>query len=425
MQGITHSNYFFSEGKSIMRKSFVIISGILLLAIFLNGCTWPFPEPTANAQPPAAPLVSEPATNTPLPAPTVTETATATPSPTPTFTPTSSSIGPDFAPNINPLTGLPVTDTSLLDRRPLAIKVSNFPPDLRPHSGMSFADLVFHYYTEQGMTRFLAFYLGQDSPSVGPIRSARMVDAQLTVLYQSILAYVGGDPTVIQEILGRLANRAISERPSTCPGICRGPNGDVNSVFADTAALTKYADTHNIPGGRQMLGGMVFDPVVPSGGQDLSSLLVEYNFQNRSEWRYDPASGRNARFIESWKNGEIELDKNNKPVLIPLIDRVTKQPISAANAVVLFARYTPLGGNEKYEVEFWSLKKGRALLFRDGKLFDGFWQVTKFDAPLVFKDAQGNPLPFKPGNTWFEVVGEKSILKGPADGNLHVLFEIP
>lgn len=408
-----------------MQKSICFLLGLALFAMFLNGCTFPVSGNMVSANPPAANKDAATSTSTQLPTARSTETATSTSTATitATYTATPSTIGPNFASNIDPLTGLPVGDPSLLERRPMAIKVSNFPADLRPHSGMSFADLVFHYYTEEGMTRFLAVLLGQDSPSVGPLRSARMVDAQLTTLYQAILGYVGGDPTIINEI-GRLGDRAITERPSTCPGICRGPNGDVSSVFANTKALTEFAQAHKISEGRQNLDGMVFDPVVPSGGIELSTLHVRYSWGNRSEWRWDATSGRNLRFIEEYKNGELH-EEGTGPVMIPLTDRVTKQAISAANTVILFARYWPLPGNEKYEVEFWSVKKGRAFLFRDGQLFDGFWVVTKPDAPLVFRDAAGKPLALKPGNTWFEIVGEQSRLTGPKDGRLDILFQIP
>jgi hypothetical protein len=47
---------------------------------------------------------------------------------------------------INPLTGLPAADPALLDRRPVMVKVSNFPRLGRPHAGLSFADIVFDYY---------------------------------------------------------------------------------------------------------------------------------------------------------------------------------------------------------------------------------------------------------------------------------------
>ena len=70
-------------------------------------------------------------------APTATATFTATP--LPVVQPS----GPvDFPENVNPLTGLVVDDPSILDRRPILVKVANYPISGRPHSGLSFADMV-------------------------------------------------------------------------------------------------------------------------------------------------------------------------------------------------------------------------------------------------------------------------------------------
>ncbi|HKY54189.1 MAG TPA: hypothetical protein VJM08_07790, partial [Anaerolineales bacterium] len=43
-------------------------------------------------------------------------------------------------PNLNPLTGLSPSDPSLLERRPMAIKVANYPRYIRPQSGLTLAD---------------------------------------------------------------------------------------------------------------------------------------------------------------------------------------------------------------------------------------------------------------------------------------------
>ena len=73
---------------------------------------------------------------------------------------------------INPLTGLQPADPSRLNRRPMVIKVSNFPRSIRPQWGLSLADHVYEYYLEFGLTRFAAVYLGNDTQRVGPVRSA-------------------------------------------------------------------------------------------------------------------------------------------------------------------------------------------------------------------------------------------------------------
>jgi hypothetical protein len=64
----------------------------------------------------------------------------------------------------------------MLNRRPIVIKVENIPRQDRPQWGLTLADIVFEYYTEQGGTRFAAVYYGQEAEKVGPIRSARFFD---------------------------------------------------------------------------------------------------------------------------------------------------------------------------------------------------------------------------------------------------------
>jgi len=105
-----------------------------------------------------------------------------TSTPLPTATPTQVIVryGPDnFPANVNPLTGLEVADASILERRPIMIKVSNFPREGRPHAGLSAADIVFDYYTGEGANRFLALFYGTDSEQIGPIRSGRLIDRYL------------------------------------------------------------------------------------------------------------------------------------------------------------------------------------------------------------------------------------------------------
>ena len=65
--------------------------------------------------------------------------------------------------SLNPLTGLLPSDPSLMERRPLAIKVANYPRYVRPQSGLTLADTVFEYYIEAGLTRFIAVFYGNDS----------------------------------------------------------------------------------------------------------------------------------------------------------------------------------------------------------------------------------------------------------------------
>src|SRR4030095_7473350 len=62
---------------------------------------------------------------------------------------------------INPLTGLPVQDPSLLDLPAALVSIAHFPPEARPQAGLSYAPFVFEVYITEGATRFLAAFYGE------------------------------------------------------------------------------------------------------------------------------------------------------------------------------------------------------------------------------------------------------------------------
>jgi hypothetical protein len=104
---------------------------------------------------------------------TETPTVPLIPTATPTLQATSSAAGdtgPDlgnFPSGINPLTGLPVNDPTLLNLPAVLISVPNFPPSARPQAGLSYAPWIFEIYIGEGMTRFLATFYGEE-PAVEP-----------------------------------------------------------------------------------------------------------------------------------------------------------------------------------------------------------------------------------------------------------------
>jgi hypothetical protein len=82
----------------------------------------------------------------------------------------------------SPLCGRPLLDKSLVVQRPVLAKIDNA-PQARPQSGLAAACLVYEYMAEGGITRFGAFYHTEDLDTVGPIRSARLMDGELGPAY--------------------------------------------------------------------------------------------------------------------------------------------------------------------------------------------------------------------------------------------------
>jgi len=398
---------------------------LVMLGLLLSAC-----QPAISLFVPTATITPLP-TKTPIPptaTPTLTFTPTMTSTPTSTFTPTATLTpipvvyGPSsFPTNVDPLTGLKVTDPKILDRRPVLVKVSNFPRNGRPHAGLSFADIVFEYYIGEGTNRFSALYYGKDAPKIGPVRSGRLVDWQLARVYQSIFAFVSADQwTVWPALTGQLGRRAISYAPVNAPAMYDVGTHNVISVFADSAKLTQYAADHlAIPKVRPNLDGTSFNSAVPDSGLMAKTVGVQYNPVDRGEWRYDSASGNYLRWIES-------VDTNNKVTMVPLTDQVTGKQLSFANVVIVFAYYTEYAPT-LHDINIYFNQKGqKAVLFRDGKAIEGSWKTKATDNPLQFYTENGvNLMPFKPGNTWMVITGINTKLNQAVLGQWEMQFALP
>lgn len=397
-----------------------MLSLLLLLSLIVTACGPGVAQ--AVDQPTAIPTLA--ATLTPTVPPTATETPTPTETPSPTPTPTPDypveGRGPTgFAPNINPLTGLEVSDLSLLERRPLLIKVENLPRSHRPQFGLSAADIVYEYYTEEGSTRMAAVFLGQDAAIVGPIRSARFFDDQLIRMFKAVFAFGSADYRVRSRLYGANYNNRLIIESAKCPPMCRyEPNGS-NLLVADTAALTELMNARKIPNGRQDLNGMAFQLRVPEGGQNGFVANTRYSAAIYERWDYDVTTGKYFRFAdaaEDYGNGANEQ-------YAPALDRNTGLQLSADNVVILFAPHSYfLQTPEMIEINL--VGSGDAYIFRDGKMFKVLWQRANRDALLTLTNPDGSFFPFKPGNTWFQVMGTSSRVVS-IDNGFRFVFSIP
>jgi len=340
-------------------------------------------------------------------APTVTAVASATPSPQPSSTqpPSSSPL------NLNPLTGLQVADPTLLERRPLLIKVSNLPRDVRPQWGLSLADLVFEYYTEQGSTRFAAIFYGNNADMVGPIRSGRFIDAHLVRGYKTVFAF-GGAYVAEMDLFknSEFADRLVVERSGT-PLKRYDPNGS-DYLVVNTADLSAYATSIKIQNGRQNLDGMTFKLESPAGGQPGAQVVVRYSGDIYNRWDYDPTTGEYLRFSDT----SSDYDNQNEQYA-QLTDRLTGKPIAFDNVVVLYVTHavysTDSHGISIYDIQF--IGSGDGVAFRDGQAYQVKWQRNATDV-VSLTNPDGTPFPFKPGTTWFEVVGVNSTVQQTAQG---------
>lgn len=397
----------------------------ILLILALSACSTALPQgtPTASEVPATATSI---ATSTS----TATATATETPSPTPTITPIPLPVeyGPDdFPDGINPLTGLSVADGKLLERRPVAVKINLVPrTSNRPPWGVTFADIVFDYYHNNGYSRLFAIFYGQNAELVGPIRSGRLLDTDLVQMYKTIFAYGSADALINQRLLNAsYSPQLILEgQRSNCPPtaehpLCRFEPQGYDFLLASSAALSQFATAQKISNERQDLKGMLFNSLTPAGGEAASQATVRYSGDDYVRWEYHAASGTYLRLQDN------QYDQGQGEAFAPLIDRLNNEQVRAENVVILIAPHNSFQAPPNEIIEIVLSGTGPAYALRDGQIFKLTWNRPTVSSVLYLTFPDGTRYAYKPGATWYQVVGTYSKITEPEKGSWRFDHRMP
>ncbi len=334
----------------------------------------------------------------------------------------------NFEEGVNPLTGLKVDDSYKLERRPVAVKINNYPRSNRPQWGLSLADIVYEYYHNNSLPRFHAIFYGNDAELVGPIRSGRMFDRFLVENYETQFLFARADTHIINyfESLDA-APRYGYPMDGECPPnpVCRYESETLNYLLGDTAEVAEFNAGYGADNEKPILDGMAFSFEAPVDGIDLKRLYLYYSYSAYSYWDFDERTGNYLRYQDqSEAIGEYPKEYDI------LTDRLTGDDIRTENVVVLFIehfhRFYKLGDLTTPPSEIVDMKfsgAGDGLALRDGELYavKWIWEDSSKMMQIMFED--GSPYPFKPGKTWFEIMSTESEIKKYID-SWRVTFEM-
>jgi DUF3048 family protein len=320
----------------------------------------------------------------------------------------------------NPLTGLIPQDGSLLDRRPLAIKISNYPRDIRPQYGLNEADVVYEYYIEWLNTRFIGIFYGENSRQIGPVRSGRYFDEHITRMYHSYYVFNYADPREFSYFLGGdLQKFVVVPGFGECPPFFQFRAStlikDVQhyETYFDSTRFSDCLDRKNGDNQRQSLRGGFFTGSVPEGGVPVARIFTHYSKCDYNYWEYNAAQGRYLRFQEVSKiqtPAHLNDCSDTPELYAPLVDALVQQQVAADNVIELFVPHTFANQNEQ-EDEIYHINlidSGNAFVFRDGLGYPARWMRTDLDQPLLLTTPSGAPMYLKPGSTFYQVIGEIS-----------------
>lgn len=292
-----------------------------------------------------------------------------------------------------PLTGEPTIDSTLAQRRALAVKVGNNNRRSRPQTGLAAADIVYETLIEGGEGRFLAVFHSEIPGRVGPVRSVRTSDFDLLAdLSRPYLASSGANPTVLSE-----TRRA--ERDGTIVDI--GGMRTFVPYSRDPARRSPYnlyfhSESLTDSDGTAIRGGPLEAPVVPlldygspnpAGIAGAKGVTVTYHRPtgNVVSHIWDEAAGGWVRIQE----GDLMMTETGSGLT----------EVAPVNVAVLWMthRYAPADPESPLTQSYGT---GDALVLTAGAVHEAVWERTAGRAGFRFVDTAGNPLSFSPGSTW-------------------------
>ena len=286
---------------------------------------------------------------------------------------------------IAPLTGLITTDSSLAQRRALAVKVDNSGSESRPQAGLAAADIVYEVLVEAARTRFIAVFHSEIPSRIGPVRSARSSDIDiLDDLATPYLASSGANSTVLRE-LGQAA------RAGTLVDV-----GGARMYAPYTRDRSRRAP-HNLYFLYENLGGGDPDaPPVPlfeygspnpPGLPDATGVTVTYHkgSGNVVSHIWDSISGGWVRI----QRGSVHTTETDFGIA----------EVAPANVAVVWMPYGTSAADRR-SPQALSYGSGEALVLISGSVHEAVWERTEGQIGFRFSDAAGNPLSLSPGATW-------------------------
>jgi len=308
--------------------------------------------------------------------------------------------GIEITGDINILSGLDISDVG--NSRPIAFMVDNNTP-ARPQSGLHLADIIFEVVEEGGITRYLAVYSSYDAKTIGPMRSARIYNAEIARSFNPIYAFWGTYP----EGYDIIRNLDMDVLDGNSDVIAYAKSGWRDSSRSNTFEHTALMSTlgikedaleygYSLEGGQSPLRFKI--DAIDSEKGNISDIAI--NFSNKDSFKVDFKYNANENNYLRYLAGS------------PHTDYETGKQIKVNNVIVMITDIEgPIDEAQHMAVRTTGTSDiGKAFFFMDGNMIEGTWERTSVFDPFKYKYDDGNIVLFNRGSTWVALIQDTNRL---------------
>lgn len=284
----------------------------------------------------------------------------------------------------SPLNGAAVLPSSV-KHRVAAVMIDNYPYDARPQSGLGGADIVYEVEAEGGITRYMALYLENAPPKIGPVRSTRMYFVDLARPYNPLFAHAGENDDVWGPLrdLREAGFADMEEILEAGEAFWRDDAREMpHNLYTSVAKLREAAPNHGWQD--EQFGQSEFTFADPSPPQSVPDVFVDF-------WKpYEVRFAYDGRAYRRYIGGEVQHDS----------DDATPYEVADIVAVWIPATVVDVLGDLKMNV-YGSFP---ALAIRDGLVTACTWTADGPDALPRLTDPSGDPVLLSPGQIYIEML---------------------
>lgn len=316
---------------------------------------------------------------------------------------------PTSASTLWPLTQLPGPDDAAT-QPVLAIKVEN-DPSVRPQYGLDAADLVVEELVEGGMTRFVTFFQSTIPDEIGPIRSARHVDASIAAPLADYFVFSGAsgvtrgflDQNIPADVVRVNEGGSGMHRTKYHPAPHNVYLYPMEVIGSNKAKASPTTGLFVRPEVTATIGASPTNTSILTSGEPVSSVRLQFAKANKPGWIWDAAKSAWVR------------DDGSKAHMA-----ISGNQISATNLVVLRVTTTDAGYKDPaggYVPRTVLEGTGAGFVMAGNKKIAVTWSKTDAKSPITLTDAAGAIVAMLPGNTWVELIpteGDVTFANGSA-----------
>jgi len=306
----------------------------------------------------------------------------------------------------SPVTGMPWAGRYM----PMLVQIDNTSGGVENLAqwGVTHADIIYETPSYQGGYTGLTFLFSDSVPqSAGPIRSARIIQAELREEWDAGFIFYGvqeSDGTNVNELFGKTG---ADQKGVLFSGIV-GASKPWKKYYTRIGTLpSPHNADANVHGMQALIPAnflapsrpFLFTDELPETGMRATNISVKQdNPDYSSSFTYDTSKNVYLRSV----HGK------------PYIDRITREQPAFANVIIQRTTLT-FYENDRFKPLTVNIGSGNADIFMGGRYIPGFWMRTGMNQRTVFFDQDGNEVKLQRGKTFISILDDSVPVSYTAD----------